>query len=156
MIATQQRQLWFVQQTQVKPMQSITPVLAGVLMLVAGGLPWLVDPLGTSYSAWALAIDVGWQFHTTILSYGLLCTCIALYAFLVAYAQWRPFVGSAVLVQKRTQVGLLCLLPTVLFLMQYLYMDVQDINTLGNHLVQFLLIKQHLGYSVSPIRVAVK
>lgn len=158
MIATQQRQLWFVQrtQTQVKPVQSITPVLAGALMLVAGGLPWLVDPLGTSYSAWALAIDIGWQFHTTILSYGLLCTCIALYAFLVAYAQWRPFVGSAVLVQKRTQVGLLCLLPTVLFLMQYLYMDVAGINTLGNHLLQSLLLKQHLGYSVSPIRVAVK
>ncbi len=156
MIATQQRQLWFVQRTQVKPAQSLTPVLAGVLMLVAGGLPWLVDPLGTSYSAWAIAIDVGWQFHTTILSYGLLCTCIALYAFLVAYAQWRPFVGSAVLVQKRTQVGLLCLLPTALFFMQYLYMDVAGINTLGNHFSQFLLIKQHLGYSVSPIRVAVK
>ena len=156
MIATQQRQLWFVQRTQVKPAQSLTPVLAGVLMLVAGGLPWLVDPLGTSYSAWAIAIDVGWQFHTTILSYGLLCTCIAAYAFLVAYAQWRPFAGSAVLVQRRTQAGLLCLVPTVLFFMQYLYMDVQGINTLGNHLVQFLLIRQHFGYDVSPIRVAVK
>lgn len=155
MVAT--RQLWFLQRTQqVKPTQSIAPVLAGVLMLAASVLPWLSDPLGTNYSAWAIAIDVGWQFHTILLSYGLLCTCIALYAFLVAYAQWRPFAGSSVLVQRRTQSGLLCLLPIALFFMQYLYMDVQGITTLGNHLVQFLLIKQHFGYGISPMRVGIK
>ena len=154
MIATQQ--LWFLQQAQVKPVQSIAPALAGVLMLLASVLPWLVDPLGTTYSAWAIAIDVGWQFHTAILSYGLLCSCIALYAFLVAYAQWRPFRGSEVLVQQRTQAGLLCLVPLTLFIMQYLYMDVQGITNLGSHLVQFLLIQQHFGYDVSPMRIVIK
>src|SRR5690348_13439369 len=98
------RQLWFLQRTQpIKPTQSIAPALAGVVMLVASMLPWLIDPLGTSYSAWAIAIDVGWQFHTAIISYGLLCTGVALYAFLVAYAQWRPFSGSDIWVQRRTQ-----------------------------------------------------
>lgn len=154
MRATQQ--LWFLQRTSAPSVQSLAPVLAGVLMLVASVLPWLVDPLGTSYSAWAIPIDVGWQFHTTILSYGLLCTCIALYAFLVAYAQWRPFPASAALVQRRTQAGLLCLVPVLLFFMQYLYMDVQGITTLGNHLIQFLLIRQHFGYDVSPMRVVLK
>src|SRR5579863_6286832 len=112
MIAT--KQLWFLQQTQVQPLQRIIPTLAGGLMVISGLMPWLNDPLGATISGWSIPLDVGWQFHTAILNYGLLCTCIAGYVFLVALAQWRPFPGSDVLMRRRTTAGLLCLVPVVL------------------------------------------
>lgn len=147
------RQLWFLQSAQVKPAQSLLPLLAGVLMLVSTFLPWLVDPLGITYNAWSIALDIGWQFHIAILNYGILCILSAGYAFLVAFAHWRPFPGSSTLVQQRTLAGLLCFVPPLLLAMQYLYMDVLDANTLSNHLIQFLLIQRHFGYGLAPMRV---
>jgi hypothetical protein len=66
------------------PLQVIIPAAVGCSMLCASALPWLNDPLQGFYSAWKLPVDIGWQFHINILSYGLLCTCCAILAFLTA------------------------------------------------------------------------
>ncbi len=72
----------------------IIPTVAGCIMIGASLLPWLNGPLGESYSAWQLPIDIGWQFRIAIINYGLLCLCCAIYAFVVAYAHWKPFTLS--------------------------------------------------------------
>lgn len=151
MVAT--GQLWFLQRMRVEPLQSAIPVLAGCVMLGASFLPWLIDPLGQVYGAWNIAIDVGWQVHSGLLNYGVMCACCAAYAFLVAYAQWRPFRGGSYFVRRRTLAGVLCLLPLILFLFQYLLTDTSAISTLAQHKIQALLMQQHYGYSVSPQRI---
>jgi tetratricopeptide (TPR) repeat protein len=126
----------------------IIPGVAGCIMVCASVLPWLNDPLGEAYTAWELPIDIGWQFRIDIFSYGLLCLCCAGYAFLVAYANWKPFKGGDYFVQKRITAGLLCLIPVALFLMQYLCIDVSEINHLYQHKIQILLVQQYFDYRI--------
>src|SRR5438128_12507878 len=45
--------------------------------------------------------------------------------------------------------GLLCMLPFFLFLLQYLFADVHGVDVLAQHMSQKLLIQQHFGYSVA-------
>ena len=52
--------------------RTIMPLLAGGTMLGASISPWLLDPLGKVFPAWQLPIDLGWQLHSTLFSYGLL------------------------------------------------------------------------------------
>jgi hypothetical protein len=63
----------------------VTPLLAGGTMLGASLLPWLIDPLGRALPAWHLPVDIGWQLHSTLFSYGLLCLLCSLYAFFISY-----------------------------------------------------------------------
>jgi hypothetical protein len=114
------RKLWILQTRMMQLGQSSIPVLAGFAMLCASLLPWLTDPLGEVYSAWKLPIDLGWQFHIAAINYGLLCLCCAVYAFFIAYANWRPFKSHVYLVQRPTLAGVLCIIPVVVFLVQYL------------------------------------
>ena len=127
----------------------IIPGVAGCIMVCASVLPWLNDPLGEASSAWELPIDIGWQFRVGIFSYGLLCLCCAGYAFLVAYANWKPFKGGDYFVQKRITAGLLCLIPVALFLLQYLCIDAGSMASLAQHETQMLLMQNHLGYRVA-------
>lgn len=122
----------------------------GCSMLVASALPWLRDPLGTEYSAWQLPVDIGWQFRTGLLNYGLLCFCCALYAWLIAYAQWRPFRGHTLFAHSHLTAGMLCIVPLLLFLLQYLSVDMQAMALLAQHKAQALLIQQHFGYRATP------
>jgi hypothetical protein len=122
-------------------------MVAGCIMVCASVLPWLSDPLGEVYSAWRLPIDIGWPFHTSLFNYGLLCLCCAIYAFLVAYANWKAFKGSEYFVGKHTAAGILCVVPVALFLLQYLCSDVNGIAHLTQHMIQMLLIQRHLGYT---------
>lgn len=142
-------QRWFSRRTILQP-KSIIPLVAGCLMLCAGILPWLSDPLGERYSAWKLPLDIGWQFRTAIFNYGLLCLCCAIYAFLVACANWKPFKGSDYFVGRYKTAGLLCLIPVVLFFLQYIFIDFQAIDHLAQHEIQALLIRAHYGYRISP------
>jgi len=166
----QQRTLYW------QPVHVIVPAIVGCMMLAASFLPWLNDPLGEVYSAWQLPLDIGWQLHYKLLNYGLLCTGCALYAFSVAYSRWlccrairsgsaplrggmggtsdplcvsrwRMFICS--LSNSMISVGVLCLFPVFLFLEQYVFVDVHDIDVLAQHTAQLLLIQQHLGYNVS-------
>jgi len=136
--------------------QSIIPAVAGCIMAGTSVLPWLTDSLQGNYNAWQLPIDIGWQFHVAIVSYGLLCLCCALYAFCVAYAHWKPFRGSNYFVRKNVPAGLLCLLPVALFLLQYLFADIHSINQLAQHKIQMLLIRQHFGYRTTPERITIQ
>jgi tetratricopeptide (TPR) repeat protein len=142
-----------------QPVHLIVPGIVGCMMLAASFLPWLNDPLGTVYSAWHLPVDIGWQFQSGLFNYGLLCTGSALYAFFIAYSRWqcskepawasrwRAF--SSALSASMVPVGLLCLFPVLLFLEQYLLVDVHDMDVLTQHTVQLLLIRQHLGYNIA-------
>jgi hypothetical protein len=58
-------------------------------MLGASVLPWLVDPLGRVFPAWQLPVDIGWQLHFNLFSYGLLCLLCSLYAFFISYLIWQ-------------------------------------------------------------------
>ncbi len=133
---------------------SIFPALAGCILVYASRVPWLKDPDGKIYSAWDIPINIGWQFHTPILSYGLLCSCCAIYVFLVACANWlacRRMGGSFArgsLKDGYVLSALLCLLPVGLFLAQFLIFDVLWIDQLAQHQDQTLLINLHLGYNI--------
>src|SRR5712692_5613593 len=141
--------------------QSLLPAGAGALMLCASALPWLQDPLQGAYSAWGLPIDLGWQFHIVIINYGLLCFCCAIYAFFVSYAttqqryvaHWKPSRWSNYFVQKHVTAAFVCILPVLLFLLQYLCADVVGIQTLTEHMRQVLLIEHHFGYSLAGVRI---
>jgi hypothetical protein len=142
------RQLWFLQRNS-RLLQSIVPALIGCALLCASCLSWLKEPLGSIYTAWELPIDIGWQLRVGFLNYGLLCTVIALYAWLVAWANWKPFRGYERFLQGHSMVGILCILPVVLFVLQYLCADIQAMTLLARHKTQVLLIEQHFGYRVT-------
>jgi tetratricopeptide (TPR) repeat protein len=127
--------------------------MAGSIMLCASILPWLHDPLGSTYTAWQLPIDIGWQFRISLFTYGFLCCCCALCAFVIAYACWKPFRGSNAIVARSGIVGMICLFPILLFLFQYLCTDIEAITLLAQHKIQILLLEQHFGYSVSVDRI---
>ena len=119
-------------------------------MIGATFLTWLADALGATYSAWNLPIDIGWQIRMDALNYGLLCVLCALLVFYRVFTHWRlrsnpPAQTHYVLLPKL--VGLLCLAPVLLFILQYLFVDIQGIDTLAQHETQMLLIQQHFGYN---------
>ncbi len=138
------------------PYRVVMPALAGSVLGAASLLPWLRDPLGKRFSAWQLSVDTGWQWHSSMFNYGLLCCCEALFAFWIALQAWR-----ALHAEKRgpaqtrvwlslatccTIAGLLCLLLPTLFLAQYLYADMGSVAQLTNHEIQAQLVKAKLGY----------
>src|SRR5437667_1321815 len=131
----------------------IMPSLAGGAMLGASLLPWLIDPLGEAFPAWQLPVDIGWQLHSGLFSYGLLCLCCAVYAFFIAYLAWHE--GRSVRTHS-TLAGLLCLMPLGLFFTQYLFIDMGSIAQLAQHEFQALFIQGHFGYHTAaqfiPIR----
>src|SRR2546421_1404517 len=150
------KQFWFLRRTDSRLQQIIIPLVAAGLMLCSSGLPWLNDPLGKRYSAWSLPVDIGWQFHPGLFNYGLLCVCCAVYASIVAGVNWRPFKGCSYFRHKYVPAALLCLIPIIIFLLQYLFIDVHTIDLLTQHKIQAKLISDHLGYGIPreliPIR----
>jgi tetratricopeptide (TPR) repeat protein len=129
---------------------AIVSTFASCSMLCAGLLPWLRDPLGAVYSAWSLPIDIGWQFRTGWLNYGLLCSACALYAALYTFAHGRlPDDRWCFALRPRLLAGV-CITPVMLFLLQYLCIDVAADTLLARHEVQALLIQQHFGYDAAP------
>lgn len=130
--------------------------LAACIMLSASLLPWLDDPLGGHANAWQLPINIGWQLPmalpsvlSVICSYGMLCLCCAACCLLVAWPSDKP----NWLTGRSLTVGLFCLVPAALFLVQYLCIDMQAINRLAQHQVQWLLVSRHVGYSLPSLRI---
>ena len=116
-------------------------------MLLASVLPWLNEPLEGTYSAWQLPVDIGWQFHTYFITYGLLCLLCAAFAFFVAYANWKPLSrGSDFFEDKGTIAGFFCLVPIVLFIHQYIFADLVTMEHLSQHQIQLLFIQNYFGY----------
>src|SRR5262245_49286947 len=120
------RQLWFLRRSSYM-LQYAVPAVSGCCMLCASMLPWLLDPLGRAFTAWDLPVDIGWQFRLGFVNYGLLCLCAALYAWLVAYANWRPLRGQGFFARRYVTAGICCIAPILLFLWQCLCVDVQEI-----------------------------
>src|ERR1700694_2715184 len=129
--------------------QYCVPVAAGSLMVCASVLPWLNDPLGKANLAWNLPVDIGWQFHIDVFNYGVLCLLCACCSFAAAFANWNIFRQRHSFSRWSGLAGCLCLLPVLLFLLQYLFADLDGINQLAQHRVQMLLIQRHFGYAVA-------
>src|SRR5579859_354732 len=125
------------------------PVVAGSLMLCAGLLPWLNDPLNKAKLAWNLPVDIGWQPRIDIFNYGLLCLFCAGCSFAAAFVNWKMFRQRQYFSRWSGLAGWLCLLPVLLFLLQYLFADLVGIDQLAQHRIQMLLIQRHFGYAVA-------
>lgn len=143
--------------SRIRPLgQVVLPALAGSLMLCAGLLPWLIEPLQAGVPAWQLPFDLGWQVRTGLFNYGLLCTLCALYPFFIAYRTWQA--GRNLPARARLsapapacfRAALLCCLPVVLLLWQYLFVDFGSLTQLARHEAQYLLLTQNLGYGIGP------
>ena len=148
-------QLWFLKRNT-RLLQIAIPLIAGCVMLCTSLLPWLHYPLGLTCSAWQLPVDIGWQFRSPFINYGLLCLCCALCAFAIAFAHMRPFPGSRFFAAKYTTVGIICMVPLVLFVMQYLFFDIGSMSLLARQKIQMLLLEKHLGYGVGVDRISLK
>ncbi|MBV9229108.1 MAG: hypothetical protein JOZ18_07325, partial [Chloroflexi bacterium] len=130
-------------------------------MFITGTLPWLDDPLQGTYSGWKLPVDIGWQFHTPWINYGLLCTLCALLAFLTAgvhlfskkrgkdFAQWYDKNIS----RWHALLGALCTVPFFFFMVQYLFADLHGMDLLTQDTTQALFIQQHLGYALPSLLI---
>ncbi|HLZ56611.1 MAG TPA: hypothetical protein VKR06_06660 [Ktedonosporobacter sp.] len=139
------------------PRQAIVPLAAGCLMLAASLLPWMKEPLLGNASPWAIPIDIGWQFHVQWFNYGLLCVFCAVVAFYTAVIHMiRRKLGQPdwYVAPRYVSLGLLCMLPFLLLLLQYLFADRYGIDQITQHMNQALLIKQHLGYSLPSALVS--
>ena len=145
------------------PYRVIMPGIAGSIMLIASLTPWLLYPTGERFLAWQLPVDIGWQLHSIIFNYGLLCSGCACYIFFIMYMAGKTLRHSEMnvetlsgasatirpLAKHISTAALLCLLPSLLFLLQYLFIDMQTIATLTRGELQLLLVKTHLGYGVA-------
>lgn len=123
-------------------------IFVGILLFCASMCPWLVDPLGTSRSAWMLPVDIAWPLSPVFLNYGVLCLGGTLCALILAFMHWLRF-----RLQLHALYGLLCIvciLPTLGFLIQFLCSDLPALSLLTQHKIQALLIQRHFGYSLAP------
>jgi hypothetical protein len=146
----------------------IVPALAGVVLVMAGFLPWLMEPLQSSITAWQIPVDVGWQLRSAVINYGLFCLLCSFYPFSIAYRAWQYVAQSrsffnrvppimreeslSGLVHSCALAAWLCCMPAILWLWQYLFVDLGSIAQLAHQEVQYLLTSQHFDYSViSPL-----
>ncbi len=149
------------------PLRYIVPTFAGFTLVCTSFLPWLRDPLMGPSSAWKIPVYIGWPLRTSFINYGVLCLWCAFYMFFLAWTSQSPdeisVEGSSsrsLFVQsvkaQYTRAALICLVPLLLFCLQYLIFDVQSINQLAQHKLQALLIAQHLEYRLAPQRIPVR
>ena len=137
----------------------MVPVLAGVVILVAGFLPWVVEPLQSPATAWQIPVDIGWQIRFGVINYGLFCLLCAFYPFIIAYQAWRCVVSPAscrVSLSSSARsclvAALLCCIPVGLWLWQYLFVDLGSISQLTRQEIEYLLATRQFGYTVtSPL-----
>ena len=141
-------------------LRSGIPIGVGVLMLLTSLLPWMKDPLGDAYNAWNLPLELGWWVGlpavlTRLLNYGLLCTLCAICVMLVGSAAIKPFRGHAYFANKHTVSALICIMPLLIFCVQYLLVDMPFIAHLAQRETQLLLIQRHFGYQSAAQRITI-
>ena len=129
-------------------------------MLLTSFVPWLKDPLGDAYNAWNLPIELGWWVGlpvilTRLLNYGLLCMLCAVYVTLVGYSSIKPFRWSAYFANKLVISAFVCIVPVLLFCLQYLIIDMPFMAQLAQRETQLLLIQHHFGYHSAAQRIAI-
>jgi tetratricopeptide (TPR) repeat protein len=145
------------------PYRIILPGIAGVLMLVASIFPWFNDPNGMHLTAWQLPVDLGWQLRFGIVNYGTLCTFCTFYIFFVSKQAWNVhqaqrsadpasllMTSHLSLTRCYRRAGLLCLVPPLLFLFQFLLVDMGMIAEMTRNQIQLELARYHFGYPFAP------
>lgn len=129
----------------------LLPGAVCVLLMVASGLPWLADPLGQQYIAWSLPVDAGWGVQSALLNYGTVCLGCLLLILAAVYRElmdWRDSTARSPYTWRSARLaGVLCFVPVVLFVWQYLFADLPAMHTLAQHETQLLLIQSQFGYS---------
>jgi hypothetical protein len=111
-------------------------------------MPWLTDPLGQEYMAWSLPVDAGWGVHSNLLNYGIVCLSCLLLVLAGIYADWRAsMIRSSYTWRSACLAGVLCFVPLVLLLWQYIFADLPAMSTLAQHETQLLLIQNQYGYT---------
>ncbi len=140
--------------------RSTLPIGTGILMVLTSFLPWLKNPLGNAYNAWHLPLELGWWVRlptvlTRLLNYGLLCTLCALFLMLVGYAAVKPFRWYAYFANRYTLSAFVCVVPLLIFCLQYLIIDMPFMAHLAQHEAQLLLIQHHFGYRSAAQRIAI-
>lgn len=148
-------QFWFLHKSESKSIQILLPAFCSLIMFVASIFPWLTDPLGKVYSAWSIPVDMGWG-GVRVFSYGFCCFCCAVYAMLIALASWRDFPGSRTIRHRYITAGVLCLVPPLLFTLQYTYSNIYLSDVLAQHKLQSMLIIEHFGYDGQRDLIALK
>ncbi len=123
-----------------------TAIVAGCSLLCVSILPWLKDPLGTVYSAWQLPLYPGWPYQVPFLNYGLLCVLCALYTFIHAFIGWQPSRRHNYFTYGYRMARLISIIPVMLFLFQYLCVNVSALALLARHERQMLFIQMYFGY----------
>jgi tetratricopeptide (TPR) repeat protein len=129
----------------------LVPISIAGLMIAATFLPWVVDTLGTRYSAWNLPVNIDWQFHIVPFNYGTLCALCTILVLYRVLKHWRLRYDVYAQSQYRVitaPIGWLCLFPVLLLVFQYLFADIYGIDVLAQHEIQMLLIQQRFGYPV--------
>lgn len=129
-------------------------------MLLTSFLPWLKDPLGDAYNAWNLPLELGWWVGlptvlTRLLNYGLLCTLCAIYVMLVGYAAIKPFRWHTYFANKYIVSVFVCIVPLLIFCLQYLLVDMSFMAQLAQRATQLLLVEHHFGYHSAAQRIAI-
>lgn len=139
----------------------IFPLIAGGIIFGATLLPWFNDPLGAHYTAWQLAIDLGWQVRSPLVSYGLLSSLCALFMVSLAWKAARSrratLEGRPASIERADywRAAVVCLLPALLFMLQYLLLDMNSIAQLSRHELQWSLTKAHFGYGLGGTMIPV-
>jgi hypothetical protein len=130
----------------------LASLVVACFVLSASMLPWFRDPLGTTYSAWDITLDMVWFGHTAVLNYGVLCliSAVSIMAIVSRKLRDRSLYTHAHATRWRGTSALFCSAPAALFLFQYLCMDIPAIELLASHKTQQLLIQRHLGYTLPP------
>lgn len=144
------KQYQLLQKGRSLPARALIPAAAGCIVLFGSFLPWIVDPLEGSFSAWKLPVDIGWQFRVNVFSYGFLCLCCAALANFTAFINLKPSRRTRYFTPGYASLGVLCMVPFFLFALQYLFADVYGVDVLGQHMIQKLLVSNHFGYSIAP------
>jgi len=135
---------------------------AAVCLGIAAFSPWISAPLIDSWQSWQLPIDMGWSLSAPVVSYGLLTLSVAAYLFWRAAlaTDWTALAPRGVRrvaplsLPTAARLSALAAAPVLLFLFQYLFVDMALSRTLLNDENQSLLLRAHLGYGLPDQRFA--
>ncbi len=129
----------------------LAPAVAGWLILSASFVPWLADPLYGPRSPWSVEITLAWPLSLPVLSLGQLCLAGWLLSCLHLALLWHfssNSRGKGVWLLYRG-LRLLCALPLMLFLLEYLSGGTAQMDVLMQHKIEAVLIQRHLGYNLA-------
>ena len=147
----------------------VTTAISAMLLLFASLLPWFKNPTGNQPLAWQLPVDLGWQLPLSLLNYGVLCTGCALYILFITLKSWqliqaeKSYSPRILLAAPRLSLhkhyaiaAMLCIILPLLFLLQFLFIDMDSMARIAYTETQLRLTQIHFGYNASPQLVPIQ